>query len=138
MIRAGENHSIEVKIVIVLVIAIEAGTIGMRTGGGEGGTMIETRIDGGVGGMMTMGRAVVVGGGRMTRGVRVVVGDDERMRGARAVDMQRIGGLVGGRGTITTTTMMNTIMRIGNGGVVGGRIGTRGVWGGHRLGDEVD
>jgi len=143
MIKAGGNHSTEVKIVIVLVIAIvtEVGMVGMTTIGGERGTMIETRIDGGVGEMTTTtGRVVAVGGGRATREVRVAVGEGERMRGARAVDMRRIGGLVGGRGTLMkTTTMMSTITRTGNGGVVvGGRIGMREGWGGHRLGDEVD
>ncbi|KAH6840653.1 hypothetical protein B0I37DRAFT_220197 [Chaetomium sp. MPI-CAGE-AT-0009] len=64
-------------------------------------------------------------------------GGGGRMSEARAVDMQRIGGLVGGRGTVITTMTTSAIMRIGNGGVGGGMIGTRGGWGGHRLGDEV-
>jgi hypothetical protein len=143
MIRGAGNHRTGFRIVIVsvsvIVIVIEAEMVGMMTNGGEGGTMIETRIDGGVGEMTKTGRAVVVGGGKMTREVKVAVGEGARMRGARAVDMRRIGGLVGGRGTVmTTTTMMSTITRIGSGGVVEGRIGMRGGWGGHTLGDEVD
>jgi hypothetical protein len=141
MIRGAGNRrtGFRIVIVIVIVIVIEVGMVGTMTNGGEGGTMIETRIDGGVGEMTKTGRAVAVGGGKMTREVRVAVGEGARMRGARAVDMRRIGGLVGGRGMVmTTTTMMSTITRIGNGGVVEGRIGMRGGWGGHRLGDEVD